>query len=127
MPVEGQNQQSRNDKATEFQGGTVHLNSSSNAISDSTTTISSNASATTADTDWSISHDNTNGVTTLENVNEIEFGSPSGFVIDQIVIESPATTGNFIIDNSPTGDTDLAGDGSVSFPAGDLTYTFGGE
>jgi hypothetical protein len=125
--VQGQNQQSRNDKATEFQGGTVHLNSSSNAISDSATTISSNASATTADTDWSISHDNTNGVTTLENVNEIGFGSPSGFVIDQIVLESSSTTGNFIIDDNPSGDTDLAGDGTTSIPSGDLTYTFGGE
>ena len=125
--VQGQNQQSRNDKATEFQGGTVHLLDSTNAISDSDTTISSNVSATTADSDWTISHDNANGTTTLENSNDIEFGSPSGFVIDQIVIESPETSGNFIIDNSPSGDTDLSGDGSTSIPANDLTYTFGSE
>jgi len=125
--VEGQNQQSRNDKATEFQGGTVHLLDSANAISDSATTISSNASATTADSDWTISHDNSNGTTTLENANEIGFGSPSGFVIDQIVVESPQTSGNFIIDNSPSGDTDLSGDGSTSIPANDLSYTFGSE
>jgi hypothetical protein len=127
MPVEGQNQQSRVEKATEFQGGTVHLLDSSNAISDSATSIASNASSSTADSDWSITSDNNNGTTTLENVNSIVFGSPSGFVIDQIVIESSATTGNFIIGNSPAGDTDLAGDGSTSIPAGDLTYTFGGE
>ena len=125
--VEGQNQQSRNDKATEFQGGTVHLLDSTNAISDSDTTISSNASTTTADSDWTITHDNANGTTTLENSNEIDFGSPSGFTIDQIVIESPETSGNFIIDNSPSGDTDLSGDGSTSIPANDLSYTFGSE
>ena len=125
--VEGQNQQSRNDKATEFQGGTVHLLDSTNAISDSATTISSNASETTADSDWTITHDNTDGTTTLENENEIEFGSVSGFTIDQIVVESPSTTGNFIIDNSPSGDTDLSGDGSTSIPANDLSYTFGSQ
>lgn len=125
--VQGQNQQSRNDKATEFQGGTVHLLSSSNAISDSATTISSNASTTTSDSDWSISHDNTAGTTTLDNANTIDFGSVSGFTIDQIVIESASTSGNFIIDDGPTGDTDLSGDGDVSINAGDLSYTLGSE
>lgn len=125
--VQGQNQQSRNDKATEFQGGTVHLLSSSNAISDDATTISSNASTTTADGDWSITHDNSAGTTVLENANSIDFGGVSGFTIDQIVIESSSTSGNFILDDSPSGDTDLSGDGDVSIEAGDLTYTFGGE
>jgi len=125
--VEGQNQQSRNDKATEFQGGTVHLLDSTNAISDSETTISSNASASTTDSDWTITHDNTAGTTTLENANSIDFGAVSGFSIDQIVIESPSTTGNFIIDDAPTGDTDLSGDGDTSIPVGNLTYTFGSE
>lgn len=127
MAVEGQNQQSRVEKANEFQGGTVHLLSSTNAISDNATTITSNASASTTDSDWTISNDNTNGTTTLENANSIGFGTPSGFVIDQIVIESSSTSGNFIIDNGPTGDTDLSGDGTVSIPAGDLSYTFGSE
>jgi len=125
--VEGQNQQSRNDKATEFQGGTVHLLDSTNAISDSATTISSNASASTTDSDWTITHDNTAGTTTLENANSIDFGAVSGFSIDQIVIESPSTTGNFIIDDSPSGDTDLSGDGDTSIPSGSLSYTLGSE
>lgn len=125
--VEGQNQQSRNDKATEFQGGTVHLLDSTNAISDSATSITSNASTTTADGDWSVTHDNTAGTTTLENANDIGFGAVSGFTIDQIVIESSSTTGNFIIDDSPSGDTDLSGDGDTSIPAGNLTYTFGSQ
>jgi hypothetical protein len=127
MSVKGQNQQSRFEKAAEFQGGTVHLLDSSNAISDSATSIASNASSSTADSDWSITNDNITGTTTLENVNSIGFGSASGFVIDQIVIESSATTGNFIIDNSPTGDIDLSGDGSLSLPAGDLSYVLGSQ
>jgi len=125
--VEGQNQQSRNDKASEFQGGTVHLNDSDNAINDSATTISSNASQTTDDDDWTITDDNTAGTTTLENGNVIDFGEVSGFTIDQIVIESSSTSGNFIIDDSPTGDTDLSGDGTLTIEAGDLSYTLGGE
>ena len=125
--VKGQNQQSRNEKATEFQGGTVHLLDSTNAISDGATTISSNASLSTSDGDWSINHDNTEGTTTLENSSAIEFGPTSGFVVDQIVVESSSTSGNYIIDDSPSGDSDLSGDGDVSIPSGNLSYTFGGE
>jgi len=125
--VEGQNQQSRNEKATEFQGGTVHLLDSTNAISDSATTITSNASTTTADSDWSITHDNAAGTTTLENSADIAFGDPGSFVLAQVVIESTATAGNFIIDDNPGGDTDYTGDGDVTFNPGDQSYTFGGE
>jgi len=125
--VEGQNQQSRNDKATEFQGGTVHLLDSTNAISDGATTISSNEQTTTADSDWSITHDNTAGTTTLENSADIAFGPVSGFTLDQVVIESTATTGNYIIDDNPTGDTDFSGAGDVTIEAGSLSYTLGSE
>jgi len=125
--VEGQNQQSRNDKATEFQGGTVHLLDSTNAIADDATTISSNEQTTTADSDWSITHDNTAGTTTLENSADIAFGAVSGFTLDQVVVESSSTAGNFIIDDSPTGDTDFSGDGDVTINAGELSYTLGGE
>lgn len=125
--VEGQNQQSRNDKATEFQGGTVHLCDSTNAIADSATTITSNTSTTTADADWNVTHDNTAGTSTLTNANDIDMGSPTGYTIDQIVIESTATAGNFIIDDTPTGDTDLSGDGSTTISAGSLSYTLGAE
>jgi len=124
---EGQNQQSRVEKATEFQGGTVHLNDSTNAIGDDATTISSNASETTVDGDWSISSDNTAGTTTLENTGTIDFGQVSGFTIEQVVVESPSTAGNFLIDDNPTGDTDLSGDGTLTFEPGDLSYTLGGE
>jgi len=126
MP-EGANQSARNSYVNQFVGGTVHLLSSANAVADGDTTITSDASTTTATADWAVTHDNANGTTKLENVNEISFGSPSGFVVDQIVIESPNDSTEFIIDNSPSGDTDLSGDGSTSIPAGNLSYTFGSE
>jgi hypothetical protein len=125
--VEGQNQQSRNDKATEFQGGTLHLLSGGNAISDGATSITSDESLSTADSDWSISHDNSAGTTTLQNSSELNFGSTSSFTIAQIVLESSSTAGNYLIDDNPTGDTDLSGDGQTKFPSGNFSFTLGGE
>lgn len=130
--VEGANQTSRNDYVNNFKtdganGPTVHLVSSSNENADSDTTISSDSSTSTAPSDWSITHDNAAGTTKLENTSSIDFGSPSGFVVTQIVVESPNNSSEFIIDNSPSGDTDLSGDGSTSIPSGSLSYTFGGE
>ena len=125
--VEGQNQQSRNDKATEFQGGTVHLVDSTNALADDATTITSNESLTTVDDDWTITHDNTAGTTTLENANALDYGETGSFTIAQVVVESPSTTGNFLIDDDPSGDLDLSGDGTFTIEEGNLTYTLGGE
>jgi len=125
--VEGGNQASRQSYLSQLQGGTVHLLSSANAASDADTTLSSDAQTTTASGDWTITHDNGNGTSTLENTDSIDFGSPSGFVIDQIAIQNPNESQEFLIDNSPTGDTDLSGDGSTSLPAGNASFTFGGE
>ena len=125
--VEGQNQQSRNDKATEFQGGTVHLLDEESAIDDDSTTIESNESETTADDDWTVTHDNVAGTTTLENSAAIDFGETSDFVIDQIVIESTDTGGNYLIDNGPSGDLDLSGDGTFTLETGNVTFELGGE
>jgi hypothetical protein len=72
-------------------------------------------------------HDHPNGTTTLAQTASIAFRAVSAFTIDQIVIESASTSGNFIIDDSPSGDTDLSGDGDTSIPSGNLSYTFGGE
>jgi hypothetical protein len=127
--VEGQNQTARNSTATEYEGATVHLMSTAVGDNATSTEVSNNsgASASTAAGDWSISHDNTNGTTTLTNSADIDFGSPSGFVIKQIVIQSPNNSDKFLIDNSPSGDTDLSGDGTTTINSGDLVYTFGGE
>lgn len=124
MP-DGQNKQSRTEKATEFQGGTIHLLDSSNAVSDSDTSLSSNASTTTDDADWNISHDSQNGTTTLENSNAIEFGAVNGFVVDQLVLESTETNGNYLIESSPSNDVDLSGDGETTIQPSNFTYTFG--
>ena len=123
----GQNQQSRNDKATEFQGGTVHLVDADSALADDDTTIASNESETTADGDWTITHDNVSGTTTLENAASIDFGQTSDFVIDQIVVESTDTAGNYLIDNDPSGDLDLSGDGTFVLETGNVTFELGGE
>jgi len=123
--VEGANQSARNSYVSQFTGGTVHLLSSSNAVADGDTTFTSDASATTATSDWTITHDNSTGETTLENVNEISLGSPSGFIVDQIVIQNPNDSTKFVIVSNPTGDTDLSGDGTTSFSSGSLSYTFG--
>jgi len=125
--VEGQNQQSREEKATEFQGGDVLLLDSTNAISDGDTSATANETATTADGDWAISNDNTAGTTTLENSADINFGQTGDFVIAQILVESSSTSGNYLIDDNPTGDTDLSGDGEFTIQANNLTYTLGSE
>jgi len=125
--VEGQNQQAREETAAEFQGGDVLLLSSTNAIADSDTTATANETATTVDGDWSITSDNANGTTTLENSSVIDFGQTSDFVIDQILVEDSAATGNYLIEDNPTGDTDLSGDGEFTIEVGNLTYTLGGE
>lgn len=123
--VNGQNQQTRNEMAQEFQGGTIHLLDSSNAVSDSDTSLTSNASVDTADDVWSISHDSQNGTTTLQNTSAIEFGAVNGFVVDQIVLESTETNGNYLIESAPSNATDLSGDGETTIESGNFTNTFG--
>jgi len=127
--VEGQNQNSRTTTAQEYQGGTVHLLDTTLSDGDGDSALSSNseASTTTADSDWAITHDNGAGTTTLTNSSAIDFGSVSGFTVNQIVLESSTTAGNFLIDNSPSGDVNLSGSGSARIEAGQLSYTLGSE
>lgn len=121
----GQNKQSREQKASEFQGGTVYLLDSANSIGDGDTSLTANASEGTTDSDWSITHDTDAGTTTLQNSNPISLGAVSGFVVQQVVVESTEYSGNYLIENSPAEHTDLSGDGETIIEAGDLTYTFG--
>lgn len=126
--VKGINQKARNVLATEFKGATVKLLSADPADDVTDSTLSNvEGSQTTADADWSISHDNTAGTTTLQNVNSVDFGSTPDFTLDAIVLQSTGNIDRMIIDDEPSGDTDLTGSGSLSFGAGDLTYTFGGQ
>lgn len=127
--VNGSNQNAREAQAAKYQGGTIHLLST--AISDNggstELTTNSEASVDTADADWSLSSDNTTGTTTLENSADIDFGSPSGFTIDMIAVQATDNADHILLDDNPGGDTDLAGDGTFTLPAGSVTHTFGGE
>lgn len=127
--VEGQNQNAREAKAQEFEGGEVHLLGTAIGDGDGDTELTNNseASSTTADADWSITSDNTAGTTTLENTSDINFGQTPDFTLDQVVVESTATTGEFLLDDSPTGDTDLTGDGESTIKSGEISYTLGSE
>jgi hypothetical protein len=127
--VEGQNQTGRNAVATEFEGGTVHLLETTIGDNATSTELTNNseASATTQATDWTISHDNTAGTTTLENSAVIDFGSISGFTVNQVVVESPNNADRLLLDDSPTGDTGLSGTGDTTIEANELTFTLGGE
>jgi len=126
--VEGRNQTGRNNDITKYQGQTVHLIASSNEVADSDTQTELNnksqASLSTTDSDWTISHDNTAGTTTLENANELNFGSQSGYTHTQTVIESSGTD-EFIIalessSNNFTGE-------EFRYDANQLSVTVGGE
>jgi len=135
--VQGINQNKRNEIASDYQtdgtnGATVYLVGSTSAVNDGATSAPSTsnsdvASASTNPGDWSITHDNTSGTSTLTNSADIGFGSVSGFTVVQILIESPNNASNLIIDDSPSGDTDLSGSGDVSVPSGNLSYTLGSQ
>ncbi len=126
--VKGQNQASRNDKATQFKGAEVNLLSTAPADDVTNSTLSNvESSLSTSDTDWSISHDNTAGTTTLTTTSDLNFGSTPDFTLSAIVLQATGTSDDMIIDDSPTGDTDLTGDGELTISAGSITYTFGGQ
>ena len=126
--VEGQNQFSREAVAEEFTGADVKLLSTDPSDDVTNSTLSNvEATETTSDSDWSITSDNTAGTTTLQTTSDIAFGSTPSFTLDAIVLQSTGTVDDMIIDDSPTGDTDLTGDGDLTISAGNISYTFGGE
>lgn len=126
--VKGQNQFSREAVAGEFKGADVKLLSTDPSDDVTNSTLSNvEASETTTDSDWSITSDNTAGTTTLQTTSDIAFGSTPDFTLDAIVLQSTGTVDDMIIDDSPTGDTDLTGDGDLTISAGNISYTFGGE
>lgn len=126
--VKGLNQNGRSVTASEYKGATVKL-LSADPPDDVTDSTLSNVedSQTTADADWTVTNDNTAGTTTLENVNSVDFGSTPDFTLNAIVLQSTSNPDRMIIDDSPSGDTDLTGSGDLSFNAGALSYTLGGE
>ena len=127
--AEGLNENGRDSIVTDYQGGDIHLCSSTLNDSDGGTALSSASEVveSTADGDWSITVDNTAGTAKLELASDIDFGDPGDFVLEAIVLESSVDGDEFIFDNSPQGDTDLTGDGTYIQEAGSFTYDFGGE
>ena len=127
--TEGLNENGRDSIVTDYQGGDIHLCSSTLNDGDDGSALSS-ASETvesTADGDWSITVDGTDGTTELELDSDIDFGDPGDFVLEAIVLESSVDGDEFIFDNNPQGDTDLTGDGTFTLEAGNFTYDLGAE
>jgi len=78
-----------------------------------------------AEANWIVSFDSTTNTATLENANEISYGTINndwGIIVD-IAIQDP-TTDEFIIADEPN-QPDLTSGEDVSFTAGGITYTLG--
>ena len=127
--TEGLNENHRNEIAEEYQGGEVHLLETTIADDDGETELNNNseASVTTDDGDWSISHDSGVETTELENTEAFNFGEPGDITINQIIVQSTVDGDKMLRENDPEGDTDLDSDDEYEIPAADLTYTLGGE
>ena len=124
--VQGQNQNARDDKIQEFVGGTVHLIEASLSDGDGDTELqaATEASQTTAAGDWSVTHDNVAGTSTLENAEVIDFGSQTDYTVNQIVVQSTVDVDELLLHD---GDgSELTGE-ETSLDPGDLTYTLGAE
>ena len=127
--VEGTNQNHRSAIVDEYVGGTVHLLETAIGDDDGDTELQANseANSATVDGDWDVSHDNVAGTTTLTNSATIDFGSVTGFTVNQIAVQSTDNVDHILLDDGPSGDTDLSGDGDTSIEPGEITYTLGGE
>jgi len=78
-----------------------------------------------AEADWTVSFDATTNTATLENANEISYGTIDndwGTILDIAIQDSG--TDEFIIADETNEPTLTTGE-DVSFPAGSITYTLG--
>ena len=78
-----------------------------------------------AEADWTVSFDSTTNTATLENANEIDYGTIDndwGTIVDVAIQDSG--TDEFIIADETNEPTLTTGE-DVSFPAGEITYTLG--
>ena len=109
-------------------GATVHLigGGATMSYTDGATEIStdSDAEVAVAEADWTISVPaDFSGTATLENDNELDFGSPSIGTVDQIVIQNDSNTDYFVLADEPN-DPDLTGE-NVTIAAGTTMYELG--
>jgi hypothetical protein len=109
-------------------GATVHLFGNGDTLNytDGATEVSnkSDASVSLAQADTNVSAaSGFAGVTTLENTVQLNFGSQSIGVVDQIVIQNDTNTDQLLLIDEPN-DPDLTGE-DVTLPANSTLYEFG--
>ena len=83
-------------------------------------------SESTADDDWTTSHNNTDGTSTLETTEEVRFTDLPAETYTQAAVQNDANVDEFVIKPFDTGETLEEGD-ELFFSAGDLEFTLGGE
>lgn len=109
-------------------GATVHLfgGGSTAAYSDTATEVTNKSDATVqvAEADFTITTPTDfSGSTTLENDNDLDFGSLSIGTVDDIVIQNDANGDIFVVGDEPNN-PDLTGE-DVTLPAGTTLYELG--
>lgn len=109
-------------------GATVHLIGGGDTVAytDTATEISnkSDDSVSVAEADFTITTpDDFSGSATLENDNDLDFGTPAIGVVEDIVIQNDSDGDLFIVGDEPN-DPDLTGE-QVTLPAGTTLYEFG--
>lgn len=128
--VEGQNENGRTSTVEKYEGGDVHIFEDTDELADGDgstelTNKSADSEATDA-ADWTITHDNTAGTTTLENAAEIRFTDVNDAIYSMAAIVNETDDSEFIISPFDESEDMDAGD-ELFFPAGDLEFTVGGE
>lgn len=109
-------------------GATVHLIGGGDTVAytDTATEIGnkSDASVAVAEADFTITTPTDfSGSTTLENNNDLDFGTPDIGVVDDIVIQNDANGDLFVVGDEPNN-PDLTGE-QVTLPAGTILYELG--
>ena len=109
--------------ASGFAGGTVHLCSGELGFTDGSGDIStvSEASTGTSSSDWNTSVDGGAEEVVLTNTEELNFGEPSGFTVQAMILEHPSE--DEYVQKSVSGDTDLSGDGETFIDPDSATFT----
>lgn len=109
-------------------GATVHLYGGGDTgdYTDGATEVGSKSDAevSVAEEDFTITTPaDFSGVATLENDNELNFGTPEIGVVDDVVIQNDANDDLFVLGNEPNN-PELTGE-EVTLPAGTILYELG--
>lgn len=109
-------------------GATVHLIGGGQSVnkSDTSTELSNKSDDTVdvAESNFSITTPSDfSGVTTLQNDNELDFGTPSIGVVDDLVIQNQSNGDLFVVGDEPN-DPELTGE-QVTLPPNTVLYELG--